>query len=971
MMKRYIITLVLIFLLSSLEVFSFGSESERFTQAEREYRNGNYTVAYDDFSSFVKEFPLSDYIPDAQYRRAMCLYRLGKYQEAIELFNRVEKRYRLTRYIDYVNFWRGLSFYALGDYKSAVVNLNKFISILEYDKLVPKARLYLALSHFKLDEKERAEKILKGIISNPGDKSDIPYIGVLLLDVLSKEKKFDEVISYYTSLDGRLNIASLKSEYRSRYYFYLAEAYWQRERFEEAKNVYEKIIDSSPEISSVAIRKLFVLAVRENNLSEMNALTQKAEERFAGNVEILKDFWLRIGIESYKRGNFELAKHFLGRVWKLREKTAVEVALPLYMAEIYLKENRFESAIEVLESYLSNRFVQDKGVDISSVIMRLGDLYLLKKDYKKAEDYYLKFLKDYKDSKWRSDVSYLVAYCYYTEKKYTDAIETLTEVLENKDSRYYVDALKLKAISLKNVGKYREALVFLREYLGQRPDDLKAHLEVAKLAFLVGSYRDSVLEVDGILKRVGGVNSSTEVVALYIGGLSAIARKDYSSALNYFNRVGISSLERYGLYDIYPYIVYYRGWAYYRLGDFKKASDIFSFYSSKFHESEFSELALYMAGWCSFNSGNYRNAVNFFAQLKDSKNKSLNVKALFLKGKSLLNLKDFKRATDVFREIFDTYPDSEFADDALFDYAGTLYELGDIDSAIKAYGEFVARYGDSPLLEEVYYRRGEVYFSAKRYEEAKEAFYEYRTKFPKGKLFDAALYWGGYSAYRLKEYFGAVLLWEKLLAEYGNSPFYADALSKTAEIYMKNGDYKKAHALYEKLIELFPREAKILNVRDKLEELKYLQMGLDKREAELSARIGRLGGAKTSEGREAMLELARIYIMNEKKMDFAYEMLKEIINKKEKASTAKAKYLVGEYYYRKGKLIEAGKIFLEAAFSDPSNRDLMAASIYRAAVMMKLAKKYDDLRALVKRLKENFPSSQWAVSGEKLLKGIE
>ena len=49
----------------------------------------------------------------------------------------------------------------------------------------------------------------------------------------------------------------------------------------------------------------------------------------------------------------------------------------------------------------------------------------------------------------------------------------------------------------------------------------------------------------------------------------------------------------------------------------------------------------------------------------------------------------------------------------------------------------------------------------------------------------------------------------------------------------------------------------------------------------------------------------------------------------------------------------------------------MAMSIYRAAEMMKLSGQTEDLKSLVKRLKENFPGTQWAEEGEKLLKGVE
>ncbi len=976
-MKRLAVVSFLVLLFSSFNLFSQAGESDEFAQAEREYRDGNYIVAYGDFTSFVKNYPLSDYVPDAQYRIAVCLYRLGKYRSSLDRLNEVEKRYRLTRYIDYVSFWKGLVFYELKDYRNAVYNLKKFLERLEYDSLVPKAYLYLAMSYFSLGEYGKSETILKNLFNSDKSRDDLPFIGVMLFDVLIKEKKYEDVIHYYSLLSQKENISKLSLDYKSRCYYYLAEAYWQKNEFSKAAEIYRQMVNFSPDISSVAIRRLFILAVRKNDLSAMDSLTQFAEGKFAGNVEILKDFWLRIGVESYKRANFELAEHFLRRVWKLRDKTAIGVAVPLYLAEIYIKKNKLESAREILEGFLKNKLVREneareKNRGISAVVMRLGDIYLMEKNYENAGKYYSQFLTEYPKSKRREEAAYLVSYCYYMEGKLDRAVFAADRVLGyGNDGMYYIYALKLKALALKSLSNYGEALNSLTEYLKYEKQDIKAHLEVAKLSFLVKNYGRAIREVDAILQGSPKKElSSTDIMALYIGGLSSIAEKDYGKALNYLNRIEVERLGKTKLTSIYPFVVYYRGWAYYRLGDFSRAASIFEFYSSKFQGREFADSALYMAGWCNFNIGNYKSAVLYFGELSTSKNKDFAIKATFLKGKALRNLKKLKEAGEIFKSIYQKYPNSEFGDDALFDYAGILFDLGRVDEAASSYEALIKRYKNSPLLEETYYRRAEVYFSAGKYSKAKEAFYDYRTAFPRGKLFDAALYWGGYSAYMLNEYFGAVLLWEKLISDYPKSPFYADALSKTAEIYMKNGDYKKASSLYRKLMEEYPREAKILNVSGKLEELKFLMMGLSKKEAELSARIGALGGAKTRAGREAMIELARMYVMGEKKMDFAYEMLKEVVAKGEAETSAKAKYLIGEYFYRKGELVKAGKEFLDAAFTDPNNRDLMAASIYRAAVMMKLAKKYGDLQALVKRLVDNFPNTQWAVSGKKLLRGI-
>jgi trehalose-6-phosphate synthase len=52
---------------------------------------------------------------------------------------------------------------------------------------------------------------------------------------------------------------------------------------------------------------------------------------------------------------------------------------------------------------------------------------------------------------------------------------------------------------------------------------------------------------------------------------------------------------------------------------------------------------------------------------------------------------------------------------------------------------------------------------------------------------------------------------------------------------------------------------------------------------------------------------------------------------------------------------------------NPSDRDHMAQSMYRAAEMTNLAGNRREARALVDRIAESFPYSQWAEEGRKLL----
>ena len=98
--------LLFIFSLSALHALS--TEGILFNEAESRYKNGDLDFALSRYEDLLREYPLSEYVPDAYFRIAVITLRSGKLEEAESLFYRVEKRYLNTRFIDYLPFWKGL-----------------------------------------------------------------------------------------------------------------------------------------------------------------------------------------------------------------------------------------------------------------------------------------------------------------------------------------------------------------------------------------------------------------------------------------------------------------------------------------------------------------------------------------------------------------------------------------------------------------------------------------------------------------------------------------------------------------------------------------------------------------------------------------------------------------------------------------------------------------------------------------------
>ena len=968
-MKKYLLIFILLLVLL-LKVFSFSTENELFYLAESRYFAKNYAIGLETYDEFVKSYPLSDLLPDVQYRRAVCLYRLGHYTDAMVTFKRVEKRYRSTRYLEYVPYWAGLIFYQQKDYSSAINTFNSFISQVKDTETVATALFYKGISEIFIEDYKEAEKTFLDFLARFDSNNLKSNVLVLLAYTYLKGKMYVSVIELVETVDFQ----SQKEKDREKLLFYKAEALWHLDKIDEAEKEYSKLLEAPVAIAKICFMRLFVAAQEKDDFSQLERLMQQAENIFSSYPELLIDLWINMGIESYKRKNPELAEHFFTKVWNLRERHEIKYSVPLYLAEIMLKKGKREESILILEAYISSKEeIEDQ------IIMRTGDLYLMGNNFKLAENYY-SWLLDKDSSKGKKiEATYYLAYSYYRQDRNDEALTLVQEILSaGTPEIYHKELLKLLAILYKKTGRLEDALNTLKQHIALFKDDVAAYISYIKLLFLQKEYSNVITnskEIQRIFPSLHKNDPYSYYLNKYFAGLSYIVKKMYSEAKNTLSQIPVMEAEKAGLKVIIPYSLFYRAWATYRLGDFKRAAMVFAELLTKYPDHELVARALYFAGWCYYSDYDFDNADLFFTRLSnEAKSEALKIKAFFFKAKSLFNLGKYEQAKDVFQLIYKKWPKASFADDAAYEYVNILSDQGKTMEAAESYAWIAKTYPKSPLIEDVLYRKGEVYYQGKLYDKAQNAFYEYRLKFPQGKLYDAALYWGGLSAFNLGEKYGAVLLWEKIIKDYPESPFRPNALKKTAEVYSTSSEYSKALSLYTEIISSYPLEASAVNADQKAEELRYRILGLDSREAELTVSIEKNRGVESKEGREALLSLAHIYIFEaaREKIDLAYNLLLKVSEKKEDADTSsRAQYLIGEYWYIKGDYIKAGNEFLKGALLGPSDKDLMAISIYKSAEMMKLAGKINEVKDLVKRLKKNFPSSQWAVEGERLLEGLQ
>lgn len=937
----------------------FGVDRELFREAEARFRNQNYVTALDLYERFITEEQISPDIPDAWFKKAVCLYQLGRFNDSLTAFNKVAQSYPSTNYIELVPFWKGRILFNRKEYNNAVNNFTKYIRE-AVSTVVPEAYLFRAICLQELDKIEDSIFSLE-ILLDLDDYKDDGRIAAMLCSNYLKIKEYQRIIE----LSDSLEYAEIKTEYVDRIKLYKAEAFYRQEDYSAATGIYFDLANDGGTVSGPAWQRLFTIYHKEDKMNELTFLLADAENSLKSDRKILADFRMRIGVASYNAKEYKMAEKYLLSVWDTSSPEEMSAIAPLYYSKILERNGNTKRAIDILEVFFSNSSDMQE-----EILIRLAELYIKNGEYIKADERLNIFFEMFTNSKLNSEAAYLKAFVCFKKEDYKEALDySSMAYTSDKGGSRNASLLRLESSIYKKMEDYTKSADKLLRYIDYQPNDVRSTLELLKVNFLLKKY-DKVLADSIKLKQTSGLKENSPysyLISSYLAGLSAIALSDYNSAIKELTPLTPENSNKAGLNKIYPYALYYKGWAFYKMSDYKAASLLFNELITKYPASVPAPEAAYLAGWCEYISGNYDKSSSFFVRYSSLAGNEESGR--FMYAKSLVELGRYAEAAEIFAEIPRNNADSTLADDALFEKASLNATLGNTSQAISDYEYLYKRYGGK-LAEEGMFRRAELFYSTEDYKTAVTAFYEFRINFPNSNLFDAALYWGGMAQLKNEEDFGAALLWESLIDNYKDSVFRAEAMLKTASVYQNSGDYQEALKLYEKCRLEYAGTEKATTASFEAEKIRYIMSGLSEKEAELNAVITKEGGSATKKGRQAMVKLASLYIsMGEDDLKPALSMLEEIVSKKKKdpETAADAQYYIAENYYRHNKYSEAVKAFVEAAGIYPENKDSSARALYRATHTAIIAESKGDAENIVQQLKDYYPGSAWAIEAEKLL----
>ncbi|NPA53726.1 MAG: tetratricopeptide repeat protein, partial [Aquificae bacterium] len=223
----------------------------------------------------------------------------------------------------------------------------------------------------------------------------------------------------------------------------------------------------------------------------------------------------------------------------------------------------------------------------------------------------------------------------------------------------------------------------------------------------------------------------------------------------------------------------------------------------------------YMKAVSAFNSGDLDTALHIIKTLNDRKSKFLLTYIYTKKG-------DIQNARAVLEEL--SQGEDDIARKAMYMYAYSFFSQGDFERAIIEFQKLIDKFPNTKEADRALLKMANAYFNIGEREKAREMYQEYINKHANTpEAIDAA-----YQLALLEMKSGGkntIKQIESFIKKYPDYPFINLLIVQLADAYVQNKNFKKAEALYKKIIEKNTEESEYALYRLAYMKFKYGRKG--------------------------------------------------------------------------------------------------------------------------------------------------
>lgn len=342
---------------------------------------------------------------------------------------------------------------------------------------------------------------------------------------------------------------------------------------------------------------------------------------------------------------------------------------------------------------------------------------------------------------------------------------------------------------------YEAAMRQFQEFVKKFPKSGKKESACYINALCLGNTAESVLEWKKFIKKFHG--GKLVPSAMYLLAQAYYHLGEYSNATDVFQ----SLLKKYPHHFLDREVKYGLGVSYMAGENWKDAREAFLELLMRYPVYyEGKESIKYFLGVINYHQQEYEQAIESFETVKSTE-------GLYFHGRSLQKLDKHISAMVKFKEMLMKYPHAALAEPARFLVAECFYESGDYLSAAEEYEKFLAGFPDSSFKGKATCRIACCHYKRKDYIEAVSYFETLLQKFPNSPLTPFAQYMIGESLLAQNHISEAAKAYTKVINKYPESAVSPQAYCKIGWCYNKENNHPAAVGILGQFLKKFPNHS--------------------------------------------------------------------------------------------------------------------------------------------------------------------
>ena len=385
----------------------------------------------------------------------------------------------------------------------------------------------------------------------------------------------------------------------------------------------------------------------------------------------------------------------------------------------------------------------------------------------------------------KPNASYYLGVAYYRLSKYDSALYYFSRLKRDiKSARYYLGLIKLKQGRIEQAKRCIDSLPDsdIRSYLSGYIEDLD-RLQSARERFIKGDYKGAI----ELYRKVSGLSGYRQLGC----ARTLIELHQYKKAKNILDSL-ITMISDSSLYSL---ALLEAGRLSYRARNLRRAKK----YLKEYLTIRTSNTANFLMGKVLSDEGRYREAARYFRRLPDSVDAFL-----FYKGRTDYFLGFWGRAEEQLMRHREIFPNSKYADRAVYILASINFKRKEYESAIDFWEELVRNFPGSNYIKAAKIGIGNAYYNMKKYRKALSTYLEARKE-KKSLEQDPQLNLKIYETrYRLGYYRSLVEALRRYLRDYPDSPLGPRVRLRIAQILFNQKSYYPSLSEIETIIRKYP-----------------------------------------------------------------------------------------------------------------------------------------------------------------------